>query len=308
MWFKHLQLYRLLDEHDWSFDQLTQSLDPYRFQPVSESQARRVGWAAPAGRHSQQLVHEIQGQRLLTLLRQERLLPSAVVKETLEERVEELTAQQGYPPGRREKQALKERIVEELLPRAFTRTTRTDLWWDTNRRLIGVNASSVKRAEEILDVLRESLGTLKIVPLAPQTPVGRTMTTWLTDPTSRPEGVLLGDQIELRAKGDDGMLRARSIDPDGEEVRVALAVGRQASRLALDIEEQMSLVLQEDMSIKSIRFADAVMGEADEAEHDDDPVMQMETEFALMAHVLGNTAERLMQWLGGEAKTAPTTS
>ncbi|ARS54214.1 recombination-associated protein RdgC [Kushneria konosiri] len=305
MWFKHLQLYRLLDEHDWSMDQLTQALDTYRFAPVTETQARRVGWAAPAGRHGDQLVHEIQGHRLMTLLRQERLLPSAVVKETLDERVETLTAQQGYPPGRRDKLALKERIVEELLPRAFTRTTRTDLWWDTKRRLIGINASSAKRAEEILDVLRESLGSLKVIPLAPQTPAGRTMTTWLTDPTTRPEGVVLGDQIELRAKGDDGILRARSIDPDGEEVRMSLDVGRQASKLALNIEEQMTLVLQEDMSIKSIRFADAVLKEIDDTDSDDNPVMQMETEFALMAHVLGETAERLMQWLGGEATPAP---
>lgn len=307
MWFKHLQLYRLLDEHDWSFDQLLETLETQRFTPVGESQARRTGWTSPAGRQSDQLLHEVRGHRLMTLKRQERLLPATVVRETLEERVEQLTHEQGQPPSRRDRQALKEQIVEELLPRAFTRVTRTDLWWDCERRLIGINAASAKRAEEVLDLLRETLGSLKVVPLAPQTPAGRTMTGWLTDATSRPEGLTLGDQLELRAKGDDGVLRARLIDPDGEEVRVALEVGRQASRLALVIEEQMSLVLQEDMSIRSIRFADAVTQEIDELEYDDDPVLLMETEFALMAHVLGQSTDRLMAWLGGEAQTAPAT-
>ncbi|MFC0266923.1 recombination-associated protein RdgC [Kushneria aurantia] len=306
MWFKNLQLYRLLDEQSPDFDQLIDALETQRFQPVGESQARRVGWAPPAGRNGEQLAHEIRGQRLLTLQRQERLLPPAVIRETLEQRVEAQTAQQGYPPGRREKQVLKERIIEELLPRAFTRTTRTDLWWDSERRLIGVNAASAKRAEEALDLLRESLGSLKVIPLAPQTPAGRTMTGWLSDAATRPAGLTLGDQIELRAKGDDGVLRARHIDPDGDEVRVALEMGRQASRLALDIDEQMSLVLQEDMMLRSIRFADAVVGEVDEFEHDD-PVMKMETEFVLMAQVLGHSVERLLEWLGGEAQAVPAT-
>ncbi|RKR02475.1 recombination associated protein RdgC [Kushneria sinocarnis] len=308
MWFKHLHLYRLHEDSTWSFDALQDALAAHAFAPVTSHQARAHGWTTPAGRQSEQLLHEVSGHRLLTLMRQERLLPPAVIRETLEERVAEQEAAQGYPPGRREKQALKERIIEELLPQAFTRSSRTDLWWDTRRGLIGINASSARRAEQTLDALRQSLGSLKVAPLAVATPPGRTMTGWLSDPAARPEGLLLGDQIELRSRADDdGVLRARSIDPDGEEIRTALEVGRQVSRLSLALEGQLSLTLQEDLALKSLRFDDAVIDEANDSSDSDNPVMSMETEFVLMAQVLSNAVEQLIRWLGGEAEAVPAT-
>ncbi|WP_227875857.1 recombination-associated protein RdgC [Kushneria konosiri] len=306
MWARNIQIYRLLDTEHLPLEQLAEALEIYRFQPCSETQARRVGWSDPAGSAGNgQLVHEVSGHRLITLMRQERILPAPVVRDELAERVDKLTAQQGFPPGRRDKLAMKERIVEELLPRAFVKNSRTDVWIDTKANIIGVAAASSKRAEEALDVLRETLGSLKVIPLAPQTPAGRTMTTWLNDPTTRPDGVLVGDRVVLRAKGDDGKIVATSIDVDGDEVRTSLEVGRQVSQMALTFEEQMSFTLVEDMSIKGIRFADAVLKEVDDTDSDENPVMQMETEFVLAAQCLAHTIEKLMHALGGEATVQP---
>ncbi|WP_106478351.1 recombination-associated protein RdgC [Phytohalomonas tamaricis] len=309
MWFKHLHLYRLHDNSPGTPEALEEALAAYAFRPVNALEAKRSGWTAPAGRGSNRLVHEIQGHRLITLCRQERLLPNSVVKEVLEERAAEREAEQGYPPRRREKQALKEQIIEELLPQAFTRTTRVDLWWDTSRRLIGVHCASRKRAEDVLDLLRQSLGSLKVTPLAVAIPPVRTMTNWLHDATARPDTLLLGDQVELRAgKGDEGVLRARQVDLDSDEILAALTAGRQASRLALTLEEQVSLVLHEDLTLKSLRFADAIIDEAQDSDDDGDPILRMETEFALMTHVLSNAIEQLIDWLGGEADFTPATS
>ncbi|WP_445621302.1 recombination-associated protein RdgC [Kushneria sp. Sum13] len=306
MWNKNFQIYRLLDTEHLPLEQLSEALEKYRFQPCSESQARRVGWSAPSGdSRNGCLVHEVSGHRLITLMRQERILPAPVIRDELAERVDKLTAQQGYPPARRDKLAMKERVVEELLPKAFTKNSRTDVWIDTKANIIGVAAASSKRAEEALDVLRESLGSLKVIPLAPQTPAGRTMTTWLNDPTTRPNGLIVGDRVVLRAKGDDGKIVATSIDVDGDEVRTSLEVGRQVSQMALTFEEQMSFTLVEDMSIKGIRFADAVLKEVDDTDSDENPVMQMETEFVLAAQCLAHTIDKLMHALGGEAKAMP---
>lgn len=303
---RNLQVYRLLDTEHLALEQFIEALDTYRFQPYTETQARRVGWSAPTGYGSpNQLVHEVSGHRLITLMRQERILPAPVVRDELAARVDALTAQQGFPPGRREKLAIKERIVEELLPRAFVKNSRTDVWLDMQSNIIGVAASSAKAADEALDVLRETLGSLKVIPLAPQTPAGRTMTTWLNDPTTRPQGVLIGDRVTLRAKGDDGKIVATSIDVDGDEIRMSLEVGRQVSQMALTFEEQMSFTLSEDMSIKGIRFADAVLKELGDSDSDESPVMQLEAEFVLAAQTLRHTIEKLLHVLGGEAKAMP---
>lgn len=308
MWFKHLHLYRLHDTTPIALDALETALEAFAFRPVSPSEGKRLGWQRPAGRHGQQRVHEIQGHRLLSALRQERLLPASVIREEVEERAAEREATEGRPLPRRDRQAIKEQVVEELLPRAFTRSQRIDLWWDTARGLIAVNCASRTRAEEALDLLRQSLGSLQVTPLAVRQLPSRTMTAWLDDMTSRPEGLRLGDQVELKDAGDDGVWRARGIDLDGDEVQSVLAGGRQASRLALDVEDQLSLVLHDDLALKSLRFADAVLDEASQNEDDDDPILRLETDFALMAHVLSGFIEQLIDWLGGETDPAAPTS
>ncbi|HSH48021.1 MAG TPA: recombination-associated protein RdgC [Halomonas sp.] len=310
MWFKHLHLYRLHDAPQLDAATLENALDAQVFRPLGGSEPRRLGWCAPAGRAGQQLLHELQGQRLITALRQERLLPASVVREELEERSDAIETSEGRKLRRQEKLALKEQIYEELLPRAFVRSQKVDLWWDVPRSLIGINTGSRKRAEEVLDLLRETLGSLKVTPLATQTLPIRAMTAWLGDPGLRPQDMLIGDQVELKAKGDDGVLRARQIDLDSEEIQRLLDSGRQASKLALGLEGRLSFVLHDDLAIKSLRFDDALIDEASQADDGDDALVRLETDFLLMTRALGESIERLVAWLDGEttAQAAPQTA
>lgn len=304
MWFKHLHLYRLHDAPELDAASLETALDEQAFRPLGGSEARRLGWCAPAGRAGTQLLHELQGQRLMTGLRQERILPASVVREEVEERSEAIEASEGRKLRRQEKLTIKEQVYEDLLPRAFVRSQKVDLWWDSRRSLIAINASSRTRAEELLDLLRETLGSLKVTPLASQTLPMRAMTTWLGDPGSRPADLVLGDQVELKAKGDDGVLRARQVDLDSDEIQQLLESGRQASKLALTIEGRLSFVLHDDLAIKSLRFDDALIDEASQADDGDDAVVRLETDFILMTQALAENIERLIEWLGGEAGSA----
>lgn len=301
MWFKNIQLYRLHDQQLLSPEQMEAILEEGRAKPLGDADARRIGWAAPAGRvGSGQMMHEIQGQRLLSALRQERLLPAPVVKEEVEERVADIEAAEGRKVTRREKTALKEQVTEELMPRAFVRSHKIDLWWDTQRGLIGIDASSRSRAEDVLDLLRETLGSLKVTPLATQSLPIRAMTTWLEDTASRPADLQLGDNFELKAKGDDGVVRARQVDLDSDEMQQLLESGRQASKLALSLEGQLSFVMNDDLSLKSLRFGDALIEEADHSDDGDDALARLETDFIIMAGALGNSVDRIIEWLGGE--------
>ncbi|WP_189445298.1 recombination-associated protein RdgC [Salinicola rhizosphaerae] len=307
MWFKHCHLYRCHDVEILPLEDLETALAEFAFRPVSPREARRVGWSAPAGNRSEQRAHEIQGHRLLAMLRQERLLPAAVINEEVNERREAREQAEGQPLTRRERQLLKEQVMEELLPQAFTRTQRVELWWDTRRHLIGINASSRKRAEEVLDLLRQTLGSLKVTPLTTKTPPAKGMTQWLSDASSRPASLLLGDQVELRAAEDDGVLRARQVDLDSEEIQSLLENGRQASRLSLGSEGQLRTVLHDDLALKSLAFDDALLDEASQSEDGDDPAVRLETDFALMSQTLATFVEQLLEWLGGEADPATPT-
>ncbi|MDN3521037.1 recombination-associated protein RdgC [Halomonas ramblicola] len=301
MWFKHLHLYRLHDAPELDAATLEEALAEQAARPLGGQDPRRLGWTPPAGRAGTHRLHELQGQRLLSALRQERLLPASVVREEVDERAAEVEAREGRKLRRQEKSTLKEQVIEELLPRAFVRSQRIDLWWDTRRQLIGIAASSRSRAEEVLDLLRETLGSLKVTPLTSQTLPMRAMTQWLVEPDSRPADMTLGDQVELKAKGDDGVLRARQVDLDSDEIQQLLESGRQASKLALEIDGRLSFVLHDDLALKSLRFGDALIDEANASDDGDDALVRLETDFVLMAQSLGDNIERLIAWLGGES-------
>lgn len=303
MWFKNLTLYRLHGADAASAEQMATALVEHAAKPLGNADARRIGWAAPAGRlGGGQLLHEIQGHRLISALCQERMLPASVIKEEVDEQVAEIEASEGRKVTRKEKTALKEQVTEELLPRAFVRSQKIDLWWDTERQLIGVNSSSRARAEDVLDLLRETLGSLKATPLSTQTLPIRAMTTWLGDTASRPVDLQIGDNVELKAKGDDGVVRARQVDLDSDEVQQLLESGRQVSKLALSIEGQLSFILHDDLALKSIRFDDSVIEVADFAEDDDDALARLESDFVIMSGCLRASVELLVEWLGSETQ------
>ncbi|MGM0703714.1 MAG: recombination-associated protein RdgC [Pseudomonadota bacterium] len=310
MWFKHLHLYRLHGAPRLAAADLESAMAERAARAPGGNEARRLGWCPPAGRAGVDLLHELEGHRLVTALRQERLLPASVVREEVEERSADIEAREGRKLRRQEKQSLKEQVLEELLPRAFVRRQRLDLWWDTRRDLIGVNASSRQRAEEVLDLLRDTLGSLKVTPLATRTLPPRAMTHWLTEPQERPADLQLGDQVELKAKGDDGVLRARQVDLDSDEIQQLLASGRQASKLAVEIEGRLSFVLHDDLALKSLRFGDALIDEANQTEDDGDALVRLEADFLLMTQALSEHIEQLINWLGGEAEAtaSPSTS
>ena len=132
------------------------------------------------------------------------------------------------------------------------------------------------------------------------------MTTWLEDADSRPAFLQVGDNVELKAKGDDGVVRARQVDLDSDEMQQLLESGRQASKLALSIEGQLSFILHDDLALKSIRFGDALIEEADHTDDGDDALARLESDFILMAGSLRTSVELIVEWMGGETQREPS--
>ncbi|EFA29520.1 Recombination associated protein rdgC, partial [Haemophilus influenzae HK1212] len=125
----------------------------------------KFGWSAPL-RGSDLLYFSVGKQILLIAKKEEKILPANVVKRELDERVENLEQKENRKLKKVEKQTLKDDVVMNLLPRAFSKNQHTALWIDTENNLVHVDAASSKRAEDALALLRKSLGSLPVVPLA----------------------------------------------------------------------------------------------------------------------------------------------
>ena len=299
MWFKNLCLFRFQEPFVLNATELAERLEQAAFHPCLSQEMLSLGWAPPLGRKAVDLVHAVNGRLLMCLQAEEKVLPAAVLREVVETRVVEIEDRDGRTVRRREKDALRDEVLQELLPRAFSRSRQSYAYIDPDQGWLVINSASRKSVEEVTGMLRKTLGSLPIAPPQVTSAPEVIMTSWLAY-GDLPKGLLLEDECELRDGGEDGgVVRCKGQDLSSEEIRSHLQAGKQVTRLALSWDKRISFVFAEDMSIRRLRFADIVREQVGEAES---PEEVFDAEFALMTGELGLFLPRLLEFFGGEAK------
>ncbi|MDP5052390.1 MAG: recombination-associated protein RdgC, partial [Congregibacter sp.] len=147
MWFKNLRAYRMTRGLELSAEQLEDKLASRGFKTCTPSQSLSTGWVPGLGEGAQTLVHSAGGRLMLCLRREEKILPPSVVRDLVKERVEAIEAQQGRKVYRKEKLSLKDEVVQDCMPRAFSRHAELRLIIDPQARWVLVDSASASRAD-----------------------------------------------------------------------------------------------------------------------------------------------------------------
>lgn len=290
MWFKSLRLYRLSEPFTVTPEVLNEHLSGHVFNPCGKLDLKRQGFVPPLGRHSDLLVHAIPGYIMVALKRQEKILPGGVVREALEEKVLLISEQEGRRVSRKERDALKDELIFELLPKAFVKNAVDYAYIATQHNVIVVNAGSASRAEELLSALREALGSLPCTPINAKTPVPQILTRWLLE--SPEHGFVLGEECELKAAKDERVVRCKKQDLTADEVLNHIHAGMVVSKLAFNWRDTITGVVEEDLAIKRLRFSDEIKDKAAEA-HAETAAEEFDTEFAIMTLEMQSFIEAL---------------
>lgn len=280
MWFKNLRLYRLSEAFRATAEELNELLGNKAFEPCGKLDLKRHGFVPPLGKkHSDLLVHAIPGFMMVALKHQEKILPAGVIREALEEKVLQISEQEGRRVSRKERDGLKDELIFELLPKAFVKNAVDYAYVATQQNYIVVNAGSASRAEELLSAMREVLGSLPCVPVTAKTPITQHMTRWLLE---NPEpGFELGDECELKAAKDERIVRCKKQDLTADEVLNHIHSGMIVNKLAFDWRGMVSGVIEEDLAIKRLRFSDEIKDKAADS-HAETAAEEFDAEFAIM--------------------------
>lgn len=300
MWFNNLQIYRFTKPFTLNAAELEEKLAQHIFTPCSHQQTSSYGWVSPLGKHSEQLVHATNGYFMISAKEQERILPSAVVNEKLEERIRELEEKDGREVYRKEKTAIKDELIFELLPRAFTRSKLHFAYIAPQQGLLVVNSASAKRAENLLNQLRESIGSLAVIPLSCKNIASHSMTHWLAK-GDVPEPFIVGADCELKDLQQGSSIRIKQADLQADEVLAHVNSGMYVSQLQLHWQDRLSCVIDENMAIKRLKFTDIVQEESQS--NDDDAAASFDADFAIMTAELDNFINDLIRAFGGEDNT-----
>ena len=301
LWFKNLMVYRLSREVALNADEMEKQLSAFAFTPCGSQDMAKTGWVSPMGSHSDALTHAVNGQIVICARKEEKILPSPVIKQELQAKIERLEAEQHRKLKKTEKDALKDEVLHSLLPRAFSRFNQTFMWIDTVNDLIMVDAASAKRAEDTLALLRKSLGSLPVVPPTMESPIELTLTEWVRS-GEMPAGFAIQDEAELKAMLEEGgVIRCKKQNLISDEIAVHIEAGKLVTKLAVDWQERIQLMLSDDGSLKRLKFADTLREQNDDIDRDDF-AQRFDADFILMTSELAALIKNTIEALGGEAQ------
>ncbi len=316
MWFRNLLIYRLTQEvaalierallstredREGLIDHpLEYALREKPARPCASQELSTYGFVAPIGKgENAPLVHSSSGCLLIATEREERILPPSVIKDAVKEKVEEIEAEQMRKVFKKERDQIKDEIIQAFLPRAFPRKSRTYAAIDTQRGLIFVDSSSHKRAEDLLSTLREALGSLPVRPLTVKVAPSATLTDWLKRQQAAEDFHILDRAMLCDTHEDGGKIAATHQDLTSDEIQQHLEAGKLVTLVSLAWQDKLSFVLDDKLVIKGLRFENLLQDQA-EQDGSDDALSQQDASFTLMMLTFREFVPALLESLGGE--------
>ncbi|MFZ9035480.1 MAG: recombination-associated protein RdgC [Francisellaceae bacterium] len=283
MWFKNLAVFEFIEPIELDAEQIEERLADHRFVPCGSTVPQSMGWISPAGKEGQ-LIYSANGYHLMAFQVQDKIVPAGVIKEQLDEKVEEIELKESRRIKKKEKDQLKEEIYQSLLPRAFTRSNVIYGYIDTRGGWLVVNAASSKKAELFTLNLRKALGSLKIR-IPELMPVGMLLTHWIKS-KEYPEALAITDQCVLQDNKDAaGTIRCQRQDLFSDDIISLIDSGREVIQLGLCYRDAVSFVLNDEFMIKSVKFLEIIQDQANDIAGDDVSV-QFDADFSIMSETL----------------------
>ena len=299
MWFKSASLFRFLDDFTSTPEELEEMLAEHVFNHVNSRQLNSYGWVPPMGEGSDQLVHASSGFMLLKARREERILPASVIKDHMMERIEKLEKTLDRKIRGKEKLDIRDNVVMELTPQAFTKSTYEQILIMPAQGLIVIDNASAKKIDQCTSLLREATGSLPIEPV--QTEIGQAglFTRWLKGTRKLPKELNIGDECVLQDEDNiAGTVRCNKQDLSSDEIRALSTTGKHVQRIALHVNETISFVLDDEFTFSKIKFLDTAPDDGSDVA-DLDARAVFDGNFTLMALEFSKMFPQIIEVFGG---------
>jgi recombination associated protein RdgC len=295
--FRNARLYRLQSDWPDSEESLSRELAKAGFTRCGPLTERSSGWVAIDQDFGESLARRLNGADLLRLRSQSRVLPPAAINEALQERVDDYRQRMREAPGRRDKRRFKAEIRDELMPKALLKSDRIWGYVDLADKLIVIDTAQASAAERFLRDLRFPFGTLEIRPLKFKTPVTELLTQILL--RDAPPRFAVGRECRMQdAVEHRSNVRWTDFDLTDKSIRGHVADGMRLTHLAIEYDNILSCVIDENGVISKMRFLGMDDKETDD-EHD--PLARFDAEFVLLSGTLRQMLGDLKNLLDGFA-------
>lgn len=266
---KNARIYKLSAPITADTEQLNTALAEFKHQPMLGSEAVKYGFTTPLHPAVKTLAYSLSnGVTVIAFKRSEKILPAAVINEELQPKIDALEQEKGRPLSRKEKQSLKEELIQTLLPRALIRSKTTHAYIDSVNQWIVVDTPSSGTAEDVLALLRKAIGTLPALPWLDNHKLNSQLQLWLQN-QALPVELTLGHNAQLKAPDEEGA-KAQFANHllSAEEVQSHLQ-DKLVTKLQLSKQDVCDFTVTDDGALTAIKWADAITAKNDEMGWDD---------------------------------------
>nr|ELR5185551.1 recombination-associated protein RdgC [Providencia rettgeri] len=297
---KNLIIYRITRDID--FNDIEDRLSNLKYTHCGSLDFSQFGFIPPLGiGKSECLTHRVNDQMLISLFKEEKMIPTPVINNELNKKIEKLEADQGRKLKKTERQAIKDEVIQELLPRAFSKYTRFDVWVNLTDGFIAALVSSHRRAEDCFAMIRKALGSLPVVPLTMKDPIELTLTEWVRN-GKLPKGFVFGEQSEMKAILEEGgIAKYTKQDLVSDEIQTNIDAGKLVTKLSLGYEDRVTFCINDSFVLSKLKFDSAFLETNDDIEREDYN-QRFDADFFLIVSELNILIKALIDSLGGEAK------
>ncbi len=257
MLFKQIQLLRLAPSPNHFYDPLIERLKLLTFQPCLPSLPISVGWVPPIDKDGSALVEQINQQLMICMQVEERILPAAVVRHAVQEKVKQLEASGDRRVGKKEKNSIKDEVVMTLLPRSFSKFRRIYAYLDIKNNWLVIGSTHKKSIEQFLTLFKKTVAgsvtyfEIKKIPTI--------ITQWVNSQdypevfTVEKKGVLQDPNQKSR------VIRCQEQDLFVKGIQEFIKDGCELKQLALRWRDSVRFVLSDDMTLRNIKFEDELI-------------------------------------------------
>jgi len=294
--FRNVRFYRLDGVWPESEEALSTSLEQAGFEPCGPLTERSSGWVAIDPDTSDSLARRVNGADLIRMRSQSRVLPTAVINEELELRIEDYRKRMQEAPTPREKRRLKAEARDELMPKAMLKSDRIWGYIDLKEKVLGIDTALESVAERFLRRMQASLDGINIRPLQFMKPVDELLSGIFFE--DAPRQFSLGRECRMQDLGDAASkVRWTDFDLSDKSIRDHVANGMRLTHLSIVYDNIMKFVMDENGALTKLKF----VGMDDDNEGHTDPLARQDAEFVLITATLRNLLGDLKKQLGGFA-------
>lgn len=295
--FKNLIVFRI--KPTWSADlsSVEDSLNRGRFAPCGPTQVQASGWVEPRGIDHGPLVENVGGQWMVKLCIEKKVLPGDVVKRKVEEHMKNIEQRTGARPGKKQAKDIKEEVVLELLPKAFTKMEMIPVWLDPVNKFAIVDAGSVAKADGVISALVESIEGIGFDLTRTTLSATVVMSEWLLAGEATAPWAI-DRECELKSTGEDkAVVKYANHNLEIDEIKKHIVDGKVPAKLALTWKSRVSLVLTDASLVKRLRFLDVVFENSRSTQED-----AFDADFAILTGEVRKLIPDLLESLGGELR------